>query len=220
MSRRTIFIALAVAFLAIQSTAAAGFLSLLHYSAATHEMSRSQGVLLELESVMNTLTRAETDQRGYILTDSEQFLSTYRQSLESARDHLRRLVDLTEADEAQQRHLAQLVRRVDERMDQLGEAIVTREIDGRQAAGHVITANSHQQTANDIHRTVAQMRSEEVQRLRATSDESTAWAITTGTLSVVMFLLMFVVFGLTAVILSLALGARRSAPVSSPPPIS
>ena len=160
MSRKTIFVALAVAFFAVQSIAAAGFLSLLHYSAATHEMSRSQGVLLELESVMNTLTHAETDQRGYILTDSEHFLSTYRQSLESARGHLRRLVDLTETDATQQRNLAQLVRRVDERMDQLGETIVTRDVDGLQAAGHVITANSHQQTVNDIHQTVDQMRAE------------------------------------------------------------
>jgi CHASE3 domain sensor protein len=208
-SRTAVFLALAVAFIAAQSVAAAGFLSLLHFRSATHSVSRAQEVLLELESTVTSLTQAETGQRGYILTGAEHFLFPYRDSLETARGHLRRLIDLTEANAVQQRHISQLVRQVDERMDQLSETIITRHAEGLQAAGDVILANWEKRTMSSIHRTVDQIRSEENQRLQSHSEDSVTWAITAGALSVVLFLLMFVLFGFSFVVVAVALGQGR-----------
>jgi CHASE3 domain sensor protein len=122
---------------------------------------------------------------------------------------LRRLIDLTEENSVQQRHIAQLVRQIDERMDQLGHTIVTHRADGLQAASHVVLANYEKQTMDSIHRTVDEMRQEEAQRLQSRSDDSATWAITAGALSVITFLLMFVVFGFSFVIVALALTPQR-----------
>jgi CHASE3 domain sensor protein len=214
LSRTTVFLALAVAFVGVQSIAAAGFLSLLHFRGATHSVSRAQDVLLELESTLKSLTKAETGQRGYILTGADRFLFPYRDSLDAVRGHLRHLIDLTEENSFQQRHLAQLVRQVDERMDQLEHTIVTRHLDGLQAASHVVLANHEKQTMDSIDRTVGEMRKEEAQRLQSRSDDSAAWAITAGAMSVLIFLVMFVVFGFAFVVIALALGNHRQEKVA------
>ena len=215
LSRTSVFLALAVAFLAVQSVGAAGFLTLLHFRSATHSVSRAQEVLLELESMVTSLTKAETGQRGYILTGAEHFLLPYRDSLDDVRGHLRRLIDLAGDNTVQQRHISRLVGQVDERMDQLGETIVARHVDGFQAAGNVVLANHEKRTMDSIHRTIDQMRTEESQRLRSRSEDSTTWAITAGALSVVTFLLMFVVFGFSFVIVALALGTHHQRPARS-----
>lgn len=206
LSRTVVFIALAVAFVAAQSVAAAGFLSLLHFRSATQSVSRAQDVLLELESMVASLTKAETGQRGYILTGAEHFLFPYRDSLEAARGHLRRLIDLTGDNDLQQRHIVQLVRQVDERMDQLAEPIVARHLEGVHAAGNVVLANHDKRTMDSIQRTVAEIRKEESQRLQSRWEDSTIWAVTAGALSVTLFLLMFVVFGFSFVVVALAFG--------------
>ncbi|HJR78249.1 MAG TPA: CHASE3 domain-containing protein [Nitrospiraceae bacterium] len=223
LSRTAVFIALAVAFIAAQSVAAAGFLSLLHFRSTTQSVSRAQDVLLELESMVASLTKAETGQRGYILTGAEHFLFPYRDSLEAARGHLRRLIDLTRDNNVQQRHVVQLVRQVDERMDQLGEPIVARHLEGVHAAGNVVLANHDKRTMDSITRTVAEIRKEESQRLQSRWEDSTIWAVTAGALSVTMFLLMFVVFGFSFVAVALAFGKDRenksllSLPKPAPP---
>jgi CHASE3 domain sensor protein len=206
LSRTVVFIALAVAFVAAQSVAAAGFLSLLHFRSATQSVSRAQDVLLELESMVASLTKAETGQRGYILTGAEHFLFPYRDSLEAVRGHLRRLIDLTRDNDLQQRHIVQLVRQVDERMDQLGEPIVARHLEGVHAAGNVVLANHDKRTMDSIQRTVAEIRKEESQRLQSRWEDSAIWAVTAGALSVTLFLLMFVVFGFSFAVVALAFG--------------
>jgi CHASE3 domain sensor protein len=220
LSRTVVFIALAVAFVAAQSVAAAGFLSLLHFRSATQSVSQAQDVLLELESTVASLTKAETGQRGYILTGAEHFLFPYRDSLKAARGHLRRLIDLTGDNDVQQRHVAQLVRQIDERMTQLGEPIVARHLEGIHAAGNVILANQDKRTMDSIHRTVAELRKEESQRLQARWEDSTIWAVTAGALSVTTFLLMCVVFGFSFVAVALAFGKDRetTSPFSLPKP--
>lgn len=211
-SRTSVLIALTAAFLAAQSVSAAGFLTLLHFRSSTNAVSRAQDVLLELESVVRFLTMAETGQRGYVLTGAEHFLVPYRDSLEDVRGHLRRLIELTGDDAVQRRHLSHLVRQVDERMDQLGETIVIRHVDGVRAAGNVVLANYEKRTMDSIHRTIDEMRAEASQLFRSRSEDSTTWAIMAGALSVVTFLLMFVVFGLSFVIVALALGIHNRGP--------
>jgi CHASE3 domain sensor protein len=73
----------------------------------------------------------------------------------------------------------------------------------------VVLANYEKQTMDSIHRTVDEMRKEEAQRLQSRSDDSATWAITAGALSVITFLLMFVVFGFSFVIVALALSPQR-----------
>jgi CHASE3 domain sensor protein len=224
LPRTTIFFALAVTFIAVQSIAAAGFLSLLHFRSATHSVSHAHAVLLELETMGASLTKAETGQRGYVITGAEHFLLPYRHSVDAVRGHLRRLVDLTQNSTVQQHHVAQLVRQVDERMNQLGETIVARHVNGFQAAGDVLLANYEKATMDSIQRTIEDMRVEESDRLRSRTEESATWAITAGALSVIMFLLMFVVFGFSFVVIALALAARREpdlllAPSKAVPPL-
>ncbi|HEX2056066.1 MAG TPA: CHASE3 domain-containing protein [Nitrospiraceae bacterium] len=211
LSRTAVFVALACAFVAVQSVAAAGFLSLLHFRSSTHAVSRAQSVLLELESMLTSLMKAETGQRGYILTGADEFLFPYRASMEATRGHLRRLIDLTQDNAVQQYHISRLVRQIDERIDQLAEPIVARHVDGIHAAGNVVLANHDKRTMDSINRTVAEMREAESRVLQSRSEDSTVWAITAGAFSVVLVLLMFVVFGFSFVVLMLAFGSVREA---------
>jgi heme/copper-type cytochrome/quinol oxidase subunit 1 len=67
---------------------------------------------------------------------------------------------------------------------------------------------------DSIDRTVGEMRKEEAQRLQSRSDDSAAWAITAGAMSVLIFLVMFVVFGFAFVVIALALGNHRQEKVA------
>jgi CHASE3 domain sensor protein len=210
-SRTTVVVSLVVAFIALQSIAAAGFLSLLHFRSATQGVSHTQQVLLELESFVNSLMTVETGQRGYVLTGAEQYLSPYRESLNTIQQHVRRLGDLTRDNPVQQQRVAHLENQVDERLNEIGQVIVARHTDGLQAARDLVLTHHNRQTMDSIQQTVTQMRDQELRHLQARSEDSTTWALTAGAFSVVLFLFMFTIFGFSIALSVLALNTHRQA---------
>lgn len=210
-SGKAVWIGLLVAFVAIQAIAAAGFLSLLHFRSATQWVVHTQQVLLELESVGNSLLNVETGQRGYVLTGAEHYLNPYRESLKSIQQHLRRLDDLTKDNPTRNKQVGALENQVGERLSEIGHVIMIRHTDGLPAAQNQLETHHDKQTMGSVSQIIGQIRDQEQELLQARSADSTTWALTAGAFSVVIFLVMFAVFGLSLAITSLALMTHRQA---------
>ncbi len=210
-SGKAVWIGLVGAFLAVQGITAAGFLSLLHFRSATQWVTHTHQVLLELESVGNSLLNVETGQRGYVLTGAEHYLDPYRESLDSVQQHLRRLDDLTRDNPIRKKQVGTLENQVGERLGEIGHVIMLRHTDGLPAARNQVLTHHDKQTMDSVRQTIGQIRDQEQELLQARSADSTTWALTAGAFSVIIFLVMFAVFGLSLAIVSLALTTHRQA---------
>ncbi len=208
---KAVWIGLLVAFVATQAIAAAGFLSLLHFRSATQWVTHTQEVLLELESLGSSLLNVETGQRGYVLTGAEHYLDPYRESLNSIQQHLRRLDDLTRDNPTRNKQVGALEDQVGERLSEIGHVIMIRHTDGLPAARNQVLTHHDKQTMDSVHQTIGQIRDHEQHLLQARSADSTTWALTAGAFSVIIFLVMFAIFGLSLAIVSLALTTHRQA---------
>ncbi|MBO9699308.1 MAG: response regulator [Sporocytophaga sp.] len=80
-------------------------------------------VLFNIESTISQLRAAETGQRGYLLTEDEQFLEPYRNAESKVKVNLAKLKELTADNEYQRRSIDTLERLLDQRFDRLAEVL-------------------------------------------------------------------------------------------------
>lgn len=200
--------ALVVGFLAVECIVAACFLSLLHFKTSNNWATRSEQVLIELERMRSIVTGAETHQRGYLITGSDEYLAPYREALDMLQEQIRRIGSLTRDNSLQQDRVAYLATQVDQRSDEMEQVIATRRTKGLPVAKSVVTQNRQNRTMDTIHDITGQMRDEETRVLARNRADSDAWALTTGSLALVFFLLNAVVFALCGVVMKLALSSQ------------
>ena len=210
-SGKGVFISLIVGFIAVESIVAAGFLSLLHFKTSTNWVSQSQHVLLELERMMGTVTGAETNQHAYIITGSDDYLPPYRDAMDTIDHHIQRIGSLTRRDAVQQNRVAYLVNQIDQRSEEMDQAIVTRRTKGLPYAKSIVAGNRQNGTMDAIQDVVGQIREEETRILERHRADSEAWAITTGSFAAVFFLLTAIVFTLCGVVMKMALTSQAQA---------
>ena len=94
----------------------------------THE------VLTRLNSLLATLTDAETGERGYIITGDEHYLEPYEQALSRLAKQLQELKDLTSDNPQQQLNIKEMEPVIKERLDHLKQGIDERRNNGIEAA--------------------------------------------------------------------------------------
>jgi CHASE3 domain sensor protein len=210
-SGKGLLVSLIIGFIAAEAIVAAGFLSLLHFKTSANWVSQSQHVLLELERMVNTVTGAETNQRAYLITGSDEYLPSYRNAMDSLDDHLQRIGSLTRRDAVQQNRVAYLVNQIEQRSEQMDDAIITRRTKGLPYAKSVVASNQQSGTMDAIHEVVGQMRAEETRLLERHRAESEAWAITTGSFAAVFFFLTAIVFTLCGLLMKMALSSQAQA---------
>ena len=208
---KSLIIALVVGFLAVESIVAAGFLSLLHFKTSNNWATRSEQVLIELERMMSTVTGAETNQRGYLITGSDQYLAPYREAIDTLEAQIRRIGSLTRDNNMQQDRVAYLATQVEQRSDEMDQAIFTRRTKGLPLAKSVVTVNQQNRTMDTIQDITGQIREEETRVLARNRADSEGWAFTTGSFAVVFFLLNAVVFALCGVVMKMALTSQVQA---------
>jgi Predicted periplasmic ligand-binding sensor domain len=220
-----LFISLVVGFIAVESLVAACFLSLLHFKTSNGWVSQSQHALIELERMMGTVIGAETHQRGYLITGSEQYLPPYREALDALDTHIRRIGNLTRHNALQQDRVAYLATQVGQRSDEMNHAIVTRRTEGLPFAKSVVVVNKQNRTMDAIYDIAGQIREEETQALERHRADSETWAVTTGSFALAFFLLTAALFTLCGVVMKIAVTSQRQAeriiqafPHSSPAP--
>ena len=206
-----LIIALAVGFIAVESIVAACFLSLVHFKTSNNWATRSEQVLIELERMMSTVIGAETNQRGYIITGSDQYLAPYREAINTLETQIRRIGSLTRDNDMQQNRVAYLATQVEQRSDEMDQAILTRRTQGLPVAKSVVAVNQQNRTMDTIHDITGQIREEEARVLARNRADSEAWAFTTGSFAVVFFLLNAVVFTLCGLVIKMALTTQAQA---------
>lgn len=74
LAGKGLMIVLAVGFIAVESIVVASFLSLVHFKTSNHWATKSEQVLIELERMSSAVAGAETQQRGYLITGSDEYL--------------------------------------------------------------------------------------------------------------------------------------------------
>ncbi len=208
LAGKGLIIALIVGFLAVESIVAACFLSLMHFKTSNNWATRNEQVLIELERVRSIVSGAETHQRGYLITGSDNYLAPYREALDMLQEQIRRIGSLTRDNNLQQDRVAYLATQVDQRSDEMEQAIALRQTKGLPGAKSIVTQNQLNRTMDTIHDITEQIRDEEARVLARNRADSEAWALTTGSLALVFFLLNAVVFALCGVVIKLALSSH------------
>jgi CHASE3 domain sensor protein len=204
-------ITLIVAFVAVESIVAACFLSLLHFKNSTNWAVKSEQVLIELERMLGTVAGAEKHQRGYLITGSDHYLEPYRDALGSLEGQIRRIGSLTRENDTQQDRVALLATQVEQRSDEMDQAIVTRRTKGLPFAKSLVAVNQQNGTMDVIEDLTGQIRAEETRVLERHRADSEAWAFTTGSFAIVFFLLNAVVFTLCGLVMKMALASQKQA---------
>lgn len=211
LAGKGLIIVLAVGFIAVESIVVASFLSLVHLKTSNTWATKSEEVLLELERMMIAVSGAETNQRGYIISGSDDYMPPYREALVTLEDQLHRVGTLTRDNRLQQDRVAFLATQVEQRSDEMDQAIVTRRTKGLPPAKSVVEANQHNRTMETIQEIAAQIRDEETRILQRHRADSEAWAFTTGSFAVAFFILNAVVFTLCGLVMKLALSSQSQA---------
>lgn len=210
-ANKGLFISLIVGFVAVESIVAACFLSLLHFKTSNNGVSQSQHVLIELERMITTVTGAETNQRGYLITGIDGYLAPYRDALDTIDGHIGRIEHLTRQNPIQHDRVATLTTQVGQRSDELNHAIVTSRTEGLSFAKSVVAANQRNRTMDTIYDIAGQIREEETQALERHRADSEAWALTTGSFAVAFAFVTALLFALCGVIMKMAMTSQTQA---------
>ena len=126
-------------------------------------------VLGQLSAVLQTLTDAETGQRGFIITGDETYLEPYTTGTTAVQASIKALRQLTSDNANQQKRLDALEPLVASRLNVLKESIALRRSDGFAAAQKNTLSGQGKAIMDEIRQVVADMQAEE-NRLLAERD--------------------------------------------------
>ncbi len=99
-----------------------------------HRVARTQETLTTLEEVLDSVTRAEATERGYLITQDASYLYSHDKAVRTAVGTLERLRTLTADNPLQQSRIDELQTLIRERFDELAHAISLRRDEGFEAA--------------------------------------------------------------------------------------
>lgn len=160
-------------------------------------------ILLELRNIQRAALRAETGQRGYLITLDRRYLDPYRQGvsdLEPAIDRLRKRVDPI-ATERQTQLLADIERQADLKLDELATTVSLLEQGELLEARRVILSDTGQEAMVELKAALDEM--ERIERdilTRQSDDTAEAEARLLPLLGLLLFLvLIFIIFGVRLV---------------------
>jgi PAS domain S-box-containing protein len=137
-----------------------------------HRVALTQKVLTTIEEVLLRVTEAETGERGFLITDDDDYLKSYQSAVR--RTH-RAMSDLSESiadDEVQQARLAALAERIEARMKELHDVIEVKKTHGLNAARQTVSTNQGRRLMNEMTKLVGQMQDRQRARLAQRAAES------------------------------------------------
>lgn len=176
-----------------------------------HRVIDTQFLLTTLETVLSSLTQAETAERGFLITDDPDYLQTYRKAVERTGETLDQLTELMAGDAHQQQRVAVLRQHVDARFDELRQAIAAQQTEGFTAAKLSVATNRGRQLMNDMRQLVVEMKDEEQSALRLRASESQQSALVAHATDVVGAILGIGMVGLAFVLFRRDLANRQRA---------
>ena len=126
-------------------------------------------VLIRTQTLLSSLSDAESDVRGFAITGDEAFLTVYRQMLTTVPDQLRLLQSTVKDQPQQMERLPGLTQHVDRRMSHLRSVIEARESTGFEAAQERVMTHGGREEMEQIRQIVDDMQAEETKLLTAKS---------------------------------------------------
>lgn len=118
-------------------------------------------IILKLENLGSNLSRAESGQRGYIMTANEQHLELYYQAIASIDHDLNQILQLTQDNSLQQQNVKILKTLIEKRLIALKETLDTRQKEGFLTAQDLIKKDIGRKLSNQIYQLLDVMQEEE-----------------------------------------------------------
>src|SRR5262249_5499026 len=94
-AERKVNVGFAVALVCMALVCVASHLSMVQLNENARSVDHTHEVLGQLQTLLAAVTRAETAERGYVITDDGDYLERYRRSVEDAQATQDRLLQLT-----------------------------------------------------------------------------------------------------------------------------
>ena len=160
------------ALIAIVVGAVLGIFSTLGLYANDTRVTRTRDLQSALDTVLASVTDAETGERGFVITGDDAYLEPHRWGTAHAGEAIRALGPLIGDKAIQQQRLAQLRSEVDRKLQELERAVDVRRTKGFEAAVQIVRTNVGKTTMDRIRAIVNDMRREEDMELGARRRES------------------------------------------------
>jgi methyl-accepting chemotaxis protein len=133
-------------------------------------------VLENLDGIIQSLTDAETGQRGYMITANETYLEPYRSGVAAVEQYVHEVRDLTVDNPREQRRLDLLEPLVMQRLATLAEGGEVERTKGSEAARAWMETGKGKNEMDDVRKLVGEMKDEELGLLKVRNDEAKASA--------------------------------------------
>ena len=163
-------------------------------------VTHTQDVLTHIEEVLGDLKDAETGQRGYLITEKENYLEPYTKAIIKLKEDINNLRTLTNDNAYQQQRIERLEPLISKKLRELDETIELRKTDGFDAAREVVITDVGKTVMDNIRAVLSEMRDEEIKLLdertaSSTNETQTAKTeiilITIGAFLIVIFLSVY-----------------------------
>ncbi|MBD1922811.1 PAS domain S-box protein [Microcoleus sp. FACHB-831] len=139
----------------------------------TNERSKDTFTIIkQLDTVLSYVKDAETGQRGYILTENEDYLEPYRAGAGVVKEQVRILRELTANNTNQQRKIHKLEFLIGSKLAELQHTIELRKNNGIAAAISIVKTNQGKKVMDDIRRLVYELEIEQKQLLTQQQEEA------------------------------------------------
>jgi signal transduction histidine kinase len=135
-------------------------------------VSDTHQVLAALEVVLSTLKDAETGERGFIITGSNEYLEPYRSAVRQIDEELQNLKELTADNPQQQERIPILQQRVAERLDILKSGIDFKAAGNTEAAQALTASGVGKRSMDDLRRLINEMEAGESSLLAERTEDS------------------------------------------------
>jgi PAS domain S-box-containing protein len=162
----------------------------------SRELTHAQQVVESLENILVTMDDAETGQRGYLLTDSEHYLSPYEGATGRVDGVLATLQEMISGDPTQQHNYEKLTSLIKKKRQELAATIALNKAGKTQEASRLMMSNEGKKEMDSIRALIARMKDSEKARREArtaqweASSRRTGWVVASGVVIAFVILLL------------------------------
>ncbi|MBW4603963.1 MAG: PAS domain S-box protein [Calothrix sp. FI2-JRJ7] len=161
-------------------------------------VSHTHGVLSETESTLSNLNKAETGQRGYLITKDEDYLELYFAARSQIYQNIKNFKKLTADNLNQQRRILRLEQKITTRLNQLNQGVILWREKGYKTAEQVALSGKGKQLMDEIRQLISEMENTEqelllsrIKQAQANSQMAIATIFTTTFLNFAFLTLLY-----------------------------
>lgn len=148
--KRNLLIGFGISLLILLISSAASYISIRNLLDSAGWVNHTNEVILELNGVNIGIKDAETNQRGYLLTDETRFLEPYIESQKRTASALQNIQSLTIDNPPQQVSVTELKRLLNERISHLQKVVDIKQKEGRIAVDQLVEGRQYMDSIADI----------------------------------------------------------------------